>query len=1093
VRRLDLGPGGVRTMLVLGLLAAIKAATLVAMAEALARGIVGVIAADPAAWVPAMQLGLAAAVVRGIVTWVSASVAAHEAIAARVALRARLARRILGGPMPERRVGALTAVGTVGLDALDTYYRQVLPSAVGAAVVPLLVGARILSVDWVSALIIVITVPLVPVFMALIGLHTREHTADASRRLQRLSDHLVDLARGLPVLVGLGRVDAQTRALKDIADEYRSTTMRTLRTAFLSSLALELIATISVALVAVFVGVRLVNDDLSLTVGLIALILAPECYQPFREVGAAFHASQDGVEALRETRAAIDAPAQDPRRTRDGEVGVRDLVVEHAGRDGATVDGLSFVAARGRITLIEGPSGAGKSTVLAALAGVIAPTGGLVTGVDDDRIAWIPQHPHPVGATVADELDLVAPGVDATGILHRLGLAHLVDADPARLSPGELRRLAVARGLVRVEAGASVLIADEPTAHLDAGSAAAVERELAALRGRVTIVVASHEGGVVRLADHRVVLRSSGDGRERDDAPAAPAPQEIDPTVTRSTAGAGRVLATLVRPIGWQLLGAAALGTLATGFAVALTALSGWLIVRASEHPPIMLLTVAIVGVRFFGIGRAALRYAERLVTHDAVLRGISSMRITLWRGLAALGLASRGLATGATALEHLIGTADRVRDLTPRVLMPPAVAVLTTAAVITTTAIIHPPALLPMALCLGVGLVVAPLVTLVADRAASRGLSASRAAVVRWFAAITAAADELRVGGAAPAALERLDALDRDAATHARRAAHALGLGHALVIASALATCVLVLPASADAVAAGTLAATLLAVLVLVPMGLADPFSAHVDAVQQVPALRASLSRLARIAEGAARPRPDTGAGDPEAVGRARPTTAAGRRLELTGLVTGWPTAGRRFGPITASAAPGEWIVLEGPSGAGKSTTLATLLGHIPPAAGTWSLDGVDAADWSTEALRPRIAWCPQEGHLFDSSIRGNLALARDLEDAPTDDELHAALNAAGLGPLVATLPDGLDTRIGPAGDRLSGGERQRLAIARTLLTRAGVVLLDEPTAHLDAATAAELTASLRAALADRIVVLVSHHDDERREADSVARVLSV
>lgn len=211
---------------------------------------------------------------------------------------------------------------------------------------------------------------------------------------------------------------------------------------------------------------------------------------------------------------------------------------------------------------------------------------------------------------------------------------------------------------------------------------------------------------------------------------------------------------------------------------------------------------------------------------------------------------------------------------------------------------------------------------------------------------------------------------------------------------------------------------------------------------------------------------------------------------LELDALVAGWPGAERRFGPVTASATPGEWIVLEGPSGAGKSTTLATLLGHIPPVAGTWRLDGIDAAEWAPDDVRARVAWCPQEGHLFDSSIRGNLALARDRADAPSDDELHAALDAAGLGALLATLPDGLDTRIGPAGDRLSGGERQRLAIARTLLTRAGVVLLDEPTAHLDAATAAELTASLREALADRIVVLVSHHDDERRDADAVTRV---
>lgn len=1093
MRRLELGPGGVRGLLVLGLLAAVKAATLVAVAEAIARGIVGAIEADAAAVHGAIALGIAGAVVRGLVTWAAAWVGAREAVAARVALREELAERVLGAPMPGRRVGALTAVGTVGLDALDTYYRQVLPSVVGAATIPLLVGARILSVDWVSALIIVVTVPLVPVFMALIGLHTQERTDEATQHLQRLSDHLVDLARGLPVLVGLGRVEEQTSALRDIADRYRTTTMRTLRTAFLSSLALELIATISVALVAVFVGVRLVGGDLTLTVGLIALILAPECYQPFRELGAAFHASQDGVAALRSARATIAEPAPAAVRTTAGEPGVERLEVHYPDRADATVRDLTFTAPRGRITIVEGPSGAGKSTVLSAIAGAIAPTGGRVTGVDDDRIAWIPQHPHPVAASVRGELELVAgdaaDAIDAIdGVLARLGIAHVAEADPARLSPGELRRLAVARGLVRVAAGATLLVADEPTAHLDAASAAAVERELAALRGAVTVIVASHEAGIVSIADHRVLLLASGDGRERDDAPEAPARRADETVAMAGTARPVRLLGRLLRPMTWELLGAVALGTLATGFAIALTAVSGWLIVRASEQPSIMLLSVAIVGVRFFGLGRAALRYAERLVTHDAVLRGIADLRITLWRGLASLGLGSRGLATGATALEHLVGSADRVRDLIPRVVMPPLVATTTGVAVLATAWLIHPPAVLPMAVAVVGGLIVAPGAAVLADRAASRGLSESRAAVVRWFAAIVAAADELRVGGAAPAALARLRELDRVAAERARRSAAALGLGQGIAIGTALAASALMLVAGADAVAAGTLAGTLLAVLVLMPMGLGDPFAAHVDAVQQWPALRTALARIAPIAEAG---RAATAGLDAGSIGAGPAELGPIDRIELDGLVASWPGDGsRRFGPVSAAAGRGDWIVLEGPSGIGKSTTLATLLGHIPPVDGRWLVDGLDARELDAQALRARMAWAPQEGHLFDSTIRGNLLLARGHDDAPSDDELVEALATAGLAELVARLPDGLATRIGPAGERLSGGERQRLAIARTLLTRADVVLLDEPTAHLDAVTAQRLVDDLRAALADRIVVLVSHHGDERRAGDAVVTV---
>ncbi len=194
--------------------------------------------------------------------------------------------------------GGGTVLATRGLDALDNYYTQFLPALVGCAVVPLLIGARILFADWVSALIIVLTVPLVPLFMVLIGWYARDRVERAAGALATLSNHLVELAKGLPVLVGLGRARAQTEALRRVSDEYRSTTMATLRVAFLSALALELIATLSVAVVAVFIGIRLVQGGIGLETGLLVLILAPECYLPLRELGTAHHASEDGREAM---------------------------------------------------------------------------------------------------------------------------------------------------------------------------------------------------------------------------------------------------------------------------------------------------------------------------------------------------------------------------------------------------------------------------------------------------------------------------------------------------------------------------------------------------------------------------------------------------------------------------------------------------------------------------------------------------------------------------------------------------------------------------------------------------------------------------
>lgn len=203
-------------------------------------------------------------------------------------------------------------------------------------------------------------------------------------------------------------------------------------------------------------------------------------------------------------------------------------------------------------------------------------------------------------------------------------------------------------------------------------------------------------------------------------------------------------------------------------------------------------------------------------------------------------------------------------------------------------------------------------------------------------------------------------------------------------------------------------------------------------------------------------------------------------------------------FAALDARVGRGEWLVVTGPSGSGKSTLLAVLLGFLRPSAGRYFLNGRDTMTMSPEMIRQRIAWCPQEAHLFDSSLRANLLLARSRDDAPSIDELNQVLARVGLGELLADLPEGLETRIGPQGSFLSGGQRQRVAVARTLLTKADVLLIDEPTAHLDRETADALMDDLRAGLQDKIVVMVTHdrHDilpgDERIELGRSARVLA-
>ncbi|QDG63914.1 thiol reductant ABC exporter subunit CydD [Pseudarthrobacter sp. NIBRBAC000502771] len=1119
------GPSTRSAIYWLGLLAALKALSLVLIGQAVASVLAGLVAGNPA-WGSQLTAGLAGVVLRSLTVWGQAVAARRAALGVKEELRAELLERALrtgvrgSGPGD----GGLAVLATRGLDALDSYYTQFLPALVNCAAVPLLLGARILFADWVSALVIVLTVPLIPVFMVLIGRYTEDSVREAQATMARLSAHMLELAKGLPVLVGLGRATAQRKALEEISEEYRSRTMGTLRTAFLSALALELIATISVAVVAVFIGVRLVHGDMPLEAGLLVLLLAPDCYLPLRELGTAHHASDDGRVALAETAAVTSAPEPAPLpAAKAGRPGapleVTGLTVTYAGRSATAVGPMTFTAPLDRITALDGPSGAGKSTVLGVLAGIIGHGGGTsvtgsISGLDRRSVAWVPQHPVMVAGTVLDEVllylspdsghgpDRFAAEDAARRCLARAGAGHLAPKHQAELSPGELRRVALARGLARIEAGATLLLLDEPTAHLDDASAVIVEDAIRRLRGQVTVVLVAHNQRTRQLADLLVPVapaaRTHAAARQDDaDAallPAAPAGAphgasaadgaatdraSTDNPVTRNPAvraaekaapGAFRLLAALLAPVRGKFAAAAFVGTLAAVFAVVLSGLSGWLIIRASEQPPILYLLTAIVGVRFFGIGRAVFRYWERLLLHDAVFAALTRLRGRLWESLSRRALSLRRLLQGGNVLGTVIDDVDTVRDLLPRVVLPPATAVAVSVLAVAATGVLVPDALPAVAGAAVGGLLLAPAAALWGDRKSAAAEQSLRSGVLRRVTAALDARAELHANGVAPRVLEALLAEDRDATRASRRSAWADGLGHAVATAACGTAALAAAWLAGPAVLAAQVAPAAAAVVVLLLLALVEPYAAMTTAVRQYPALRSVMRRVGESGALAAGSEPRGGL---QPVSRRAGDTPG---VELMDLAAEWPGGPPVFSGITAVAVPGRWLAVTGPSGSGKSTLLSVLLGFLPPASGQVRVTG-------------RAAWCPQEAHLFDSTIRGNLLLGRPIEDGPapaSDRELEAVLAAVGLSALVGRLPAGLDTRIGPGGAFLSGGERQRLAVARTLLTGAEVILLDEPTAHLDAESAATMLADLRAGLRDRTVVLVTHNPADIQAGDA-------
>ncbi|HEY8664917.1 MAG TPA: thiol reductant ABC exporter subunit CydD [Propionibacteriaceae bacterium] len=457
---------------------------------------------------------------RAALMWLTTWLAHRSAAAVKSQLRHDIMAATLDQPGGTSSASLVTLI-TQGLDGLDGYFSKYLPQLVLAVTVPLLAGAVILYSDWASALIIAVTVPLIPLFMAMVGWTTEARVRRRYRYQTRLARHFADLVAGLPTLQVFGRAKAQAEGLRRTEDANRGETMGTLRISFLSALVLELLSTLSVAIVAVTIGTRLVYYGIDFRTALFVLILAPEVYLPIRQVGVHYHDSADGIAAAEAAFVEIDR-MRAPRP--DAAVGQGPIVVEaltHSYGDVVALPPTSFVLAPGEVVALSGPSGGGKSTLLAALLGFLTPTAGSVTvdGLGPDatsgrmwrrRFAYVAQTPGMIAGTVADNVRLADPQAGDDEVREVLAAAgapdleldHPVGDEAEGLSAGERRRVGIARALLRIRRDADVLVLDEPTAGLDADSEATVVESVRA--SGASAIVVSHRPAVLAAAD-RVV------------------------------------------------------------------------------------------------------------------------------------------------------------------------------------------------------------------------------------------------------------------------------------------------------------------------------------------------------------------------------------------------------------------------------------------------------------------------------------------------------------------------------------------------------------------------------------------------------------
>lgn len=1092
--------------------------------------------------------GIGGLLVRGAADWMLSVASQRAASGAKSELRRGLLERVLSGSSTNATGdthddhaasdGGLAVLASRGLDTLDDYYVKSLTAMCSSSVIPVILVLVVLWLDPVSALILVLTLPLVPLFMILIGKTTQQDTERAQSQLLRLSQHIVELSRGLPVLVGLRRDRAQARALSDMGESYRKRTMTTLRSAFQSSLALELITTISVAIVAVFIGLRLVTGSIGLDTALVVLLVAPECFQPLRDLGSAFHQSQDGVDALRRAQRVIDGASRPVTRSisSDGGVHIEQPTVGYPGREPVLVD-VNLHLPKATTTVVTGPSGGGKSTLLKAMGGMLPrpeapspdaarPTNGAAGDPDGHgptvsgpaNTAWIGQSPAFLAATVVDEIALYAmpehaaawlreaePGAEGRnestdaeshdasvrnegqelirGVLVALGLAELGKVAPASLSAGQARRLAVARVLAAARRrrgegswGLDLLVlVDEPTAQLDEISANAVVRALTELSDSgATVVWVTHDPGTVAHADLHVEI--PGDGRVvmRRCTPEAPAGKNaargaVDAPETtggdqpararRPGADAGapaspgiRRTLDLLRTLtgmGWKAaVGPILLNFLTISFGASLTALSGWLIVRASEQPGMMYLMVAIVGVRFFGLGRAVFRYVERLATHDVVLRAANRLRIRTWRSVGETALGLRSLLHGGVFLDRLVGDVDELRDETPRVLLPIATNIPVMLGAVIATWLTVPSAVWLVAGAALSSTVVIPWIVIVADRRAESVRRWSTSRTLRGVVGMMESAEDVRGNRLGAQVLSVFRGWDEAALRAARRTAFAAGLGNGATVALWWFTALMIAVLAWEPVTSGMIPAPIAAIPVLLCTALVEPAAQATEAVRAWPAFARLIAKIHGGMPEAPAPEPDGDSTDA--------ALREARTLRLVEMSARWPgMSGPAVRGVSGGVERGTALGVTGPSGSGKSTSLAVLLGFLPAESGKILLDGRAV---EPTRLRGASAWCPQDAYIFDSTLKGNLALARPKDNVPTDEELIAVLDRVGLGGYLRGQRHGLDTRVGAGGHRLSGGQRQRLAVARALLTQAPFLLLDEPTAHLDQQAATEV-----------------------------------
>lgn len=1117
--------------------------------------------------------------VTGIITWLLVSIgvrmiamycqektAGSLAAASKKHLRDMILDKLfaLGAGLRERH-GDVVHLLTDGLENVESYIARYVPQMMYAILVPLMMAFAIIdSEPWVS-IILLITFPLIPFFMILIGKKAEQMNARQWERMSLLSGHFLDVLQGLVTLKLFGRAVEQREVIAKLSAEFRDSTLRVLRVAFLSALVLELIGTISTALVAVYMGVALLYGEVEFLPAFFVLLLAPEFYAPLRQLGAAFHTGMAGHVSLERIEEFMALTSDEPA---NGSIvlsqPIRRIALENVGyrydqRQENALCGISAELLPDKVTMLVGQSGAGKSTIAQLVMRMLTPKEGRIIINDTDlmdiernhwreSIVYVPQKPHLFKGTVRENICFgretdeeamraAARAAEADEFIEALpnGYDTVLAEGGLGLSGGQRQRIALARAFLK---SAPILILDEITAHLDVGTEQSLARALRRLmKGKIVLLI-GHRLETMRWADTLLVMRHGrieeqgsfnellankgyfyelvkagiGETAMRDllrrpeanithalniaaglhseeagyvknkkscegiltservhkvQVESEPTQPEVLTTSSAlSVSAALRLLFTVLGPAKHSLWLSMALWFLTVFMNVGLLTTSSWLITTAALHPELAALSIAIVGVRFFGISRAVCRYLERYVSHHMAFQGLYGLRVWLYERIEPLAPAIFSRWGSGDLLGRIMADIETLQFFYLRVLIPPVGALLLTIIGVIFLQQFSYKAVVILVVAFILTAIVLPLFVYRHNRRAVDAALTKRGEAKETVVDVLSGMMDILLYRQETQFSQRIKK-DFAALQSEQEIIHR---GNNV----------------GDSVFTGIAQITMVAgALVMIPLYGASPVTGIYIAVVAIALqsyFEATSPMMAAFHHGkesyAAVRRLQALAMEPT-MAVADPTESDDKRTKddetesiLVDRISFAYDAKSIYQSLSLRVRKGEHVAIVGPSGSGK-TTLFSLLERFYEYSGRILIHGQDIRCMKPDDARREISALTQDTYLFHATLEDNIRLAKPSAD---EAEIAAAIDKAELTDWVASLPKGLKTMIGSGGANVSGGERQRIALARLYLRNTSIWLLDEPLEGLDQLVRNRLQQSLQEGMQGKTVLYITH-----------------